>query len=58
MKVGAVLVFGDLLVRKGQYLVNVVEPFGVNVSEIISTIFQRALSMLTTRDLPATQVTR
>lgn len=38
MQVGAVCVFGDLLIRKRQDLVDVVESFGVNVPVAISII--------------------
>ena len=36
MEIGAILVLADLLVGECQYLVNVVEAFGVDVSDSVS----------------------
>lgn len=59
MQVGAVRVFGDLLVRKRKDLVDVIESFGVDVPVDVSIVaIPESVLERTRRDLLATPIVR
>jgi hypothetical protein len=58
MQIGAVLVLAYLLIREREYLVDIVEAFGVNVSGYVSESAPSERVKLTVLGLRATQAGR